>query len=56
MAKVAKFGIAHLAKKMKLKPSTVRIKLREAKIKKMGKSYTWATEVELTKVASKLAA
>lgn len=51
-----KFGVSHLAKQMGIKAATVRIKLRDAKIKKSGKGYGWDTQAEVQAVAQKLAA
>ncbi len=53
-ATAATLGIADLAKVMKVKPATARVKLRNAKITKPGKSYSWKTQAELKKVADKL--
>lgn len=51
-----KFGVAELAKMMKLEEPTVRIKLRKAKIKRAGRGYGWKSEAEVKAVAKKLAA
>jgi hypothetical protein len=48
------FKIAELAKHMKRAPATVRLQLREAKVKKPGKSYGWRTQTEMENVAKKL--
>lgn len=49
-------GVADLAKLTKLEAATVRVKLRDAKVKKTGKSYGWKTQAELKKVAAQITA
>jgi len=61
MAKVKKvstkkLGVAALAKSLGLKEGTVRIKLREAKVKRTGRSYAWSSPSEVEAVAKKLVA
>ena len=51
-----KFGVNELAKALKLEPSTVRVNLRKAKVKKAGRSYGWKTKAEMDAVAKKLSA
>jgi hypothetical protein len=47
-------GISDLAKALNLKEATARVKLRDAKVKRAGKSYGWKTSAEMKKVADKL--
>lgn len=49
------YGVAELAGHLGIEPSTVRVNLRKAKIKKAGKSYGWKTDAEMKQVAKKLA-
>lgn len=53
--KTPKYGISALAKVMKIKEATARIKLRQAKVKKAGKSYGWETAEQMNAVAAQLA-
>lgn len=49
-------GINDMAKHMKMKPATVRQKLRNANIKKSGKGYAWPNQMALQKDAKRLSA
>lgn len=51
-----KFGVNELARMMKLEPPTVRIKLRQSKIKRAGRGYSWNSEAEMKGIAKKLGA
>lgn len=50
-----KFGINDIAKALDIKPASARVQLRNAKVKKNGKSYGWNTRAELDEVVKKLA-
>lgn len=54
--KKAALGVSDLAKELKLEPATVRLKLREKKVKRKGRGYAWNTVAELKKVAQQLSA
>lgn len=54
--KTPKYGISALAKEMKIKEATARIKLRDAKVKKSGKSYGWNSPAEMKAVVAQLGA
>lgn len=47
-------GVEDLAKFMKRSPATVRALLRDRKVKKTGKSYSWSNKSALQTVAKKL--
>jgi SNF2 family DNA or RNA helicase len=49
-----KYGVDYLAKKTNLAEATIRIKLRDAKVKKEGKSYGWNSQADADKVAASL--
>src|SRR4051812_49056143 len=53
-AKEFKFGVADLAEKMDLEPATVRVRLRNAGVKKAGKSYGWDSKSDLNEVIEEL--
>lgn len=55
-AKEFKYGVDYLAEKTGLAAATVRIKLRDLKVKKEGKSYGWNSQTEADAVAKKLKA
>lgn len=56
-AKEMKFGIEDLADKLNIEPASVRIKLRNAGIKKAATGrYGWETKDDLAAVAEKLKA
>lgn len=55
-AEAFKYGVSDLAELMELKPASVRVQLRNKKVKKAGKSYGWNTKGELKEVAEKLGA
>jgi hypothetical protein len=46
--------VTDLAKKLKVEPATVRVQLRNAGIKRAGRSYGWNTEADLSKTANQL--
>lgn len=50
------FGLDALAKEMKQKPATVRVKLRGAKVKRDGKFYNFGNAAGVKSMAKKLAA
>lgn len=50
------YGVKHLAKSLKTEPHLLRVKLRNNKIKKNGKSYGWDTKSEMEAVVKKLQA
>lgn len=47
-------GVNDLAKHMKKSPAVVRGLLRNSKVKRSGKSYSWASKTELAATAKKL--
>ncbi len=51
-----KYGVAELAEALGVTAATCRVKLRNAKIKKNGKSYGWASKSDLDKVVKALIA
>ena len=55
-AEKAGYGIQYLAEQLGKKTNLIRIQLRGNKIKKPGKSYTWATKSEADDVIKKLKA
>lgn len=54
--KETKYGIEYVAKALKISPASARIKLRGAKVKKSGKSYSWDSKAAADKVVSQLSA
>jgi hypothetical protein len=50
-----KYGIEDFAKMIGVLPSTARLKLRNAGIKKTGRSYTWPSKGAMEVTAEKLA-
>lgn len=55
-AKTFKYGVADLAEKMGIEPASVRVQLRNKKIKKAGKSYGWDSKADLQEVLDELKA
>ena len=54
-ASAFKFGVEDLADKLGIEPASVRIKLRNAGVKKLnGNAYGWKTKDELAALAEKL--
>lgn len=51
-----KYGVAYVAEKAGLAEATVRIKLRDLKVKKEGKSYGWTTQADADAIVKKLKA
>lgn len=51
-----KYGVDYLAEKAGLAAATVRIKLRDLKVKKEGKSYGWNSQADADAVVKKLKA
>jgi len=51
-----KYGVSDLAEMLGTKPASVRVQLRNKKVKKAGKSYGWNTKAELQEVADKIKA
>lgn len=50
-----KFGVEDVADKLGIEPASARIKLRNAKVKKLnGNKYGWKTKADLDEVVSKL--
>jgi len=49
-----KFGVPELAEVMGVKPSSVRVRLRNAGIEKSGKLYGWDTKTAMMEVVAKL--
>lgn len=49
-----KFGVRQLAKHMGVEDATVRLRLRDAGVKKSGKSYDFESDAGVKKVAVKL--
>lgn len=49
-----KFGVSDLAEKLGLNEASVRVKLRNAGVKKAGKSYGWNSKAELQEVIDEL--
>jgi hypothetical protein len=49
-----KYGVAELAEKLGIEAASVRVKLRNAGIKKAGKSYGWNTKADLDEVIDEL--
>lgn len=54
--KPAGLGINDLAKEMKLEPASVRVKLRNAEIKRSGRGYSFASPAEVKRIAKQLSA
>lgn len=55
----SKYGVGDLAQMLDLDPATVRVKLRGAKVKKLGRggaSYGWDTKDDLKAVADQISA
>lgn len=48
------YGIEHMAKHLGVQPATARVILRNNKIKKDGRSYSWSSKTEMEKVAKGL--
>lgn len=53
MDKEMKFGIDHFAKMAKVKTATARVMLRNANVKKTGKSYGWSSKTEMEAAIAK---
>lgn len=53
-AEKAAYGVDYIAKQLKKETGSVRIALRNAKVKKSGRSYGWNTKAEADAVISKL--
>lgn len=51
-----KYGVPELAEVLGVKPSSVRVRLRNAGIEKSGKLYGWDSKTEMMEVANKLKA
>lgn len=51
-----KYGVTELAEALKVKPTSVRVRLRNAGIEKNGKVYGWETKAEMQAVIDKLKA
>lgn len=51
-----KYGVPELAAALDVKPASVRVQLRKAKIAKNGKVYGWNTKDEMQAVVNKLKA
>lgn len=49
-----KYGVSDLAEKLGTESASVRVKLRNAGVKKAGKSYGWNSKAELDEVAATL--
>lgn len=45
-----KYGVTDLADMLEIEPASVRVKLRNNKVKKAGKSYGWNTAAELREI------
>lgn len=49
-----KYGVPELAEALGVKASSVRVRLRKAKIEKNGKLYGWDSKTEMMEVVAKL--
>lgn len=49
-------GVDDLAKEMDITPQTARLKLRNAGIKRTGRSYTWKNKTEMARDIKKMEA
>lgn len=49
-----KYGVPELAEALGVKPSSVRVRLRNAGIEKTGKLYGWDSKAEMQEVVNKL--
>jgi CO/xanthine dehydrogenase Mo-binding subunit len=49
-----KYGVPELAEALGVKPSSVRVRLRNAGIEKSGKLYGWDSKAEMQEVINKL--
>lgn len=51
-----KYGITDLSTALGIEPASVRVKLRKAKIEKVGGRYGWDTKAEMNAVIDKIKA